>query len=75
MGFGLDALSQHDAFLADRTEDRAASGRDAQLRANLFLGVTAATAVTTAVIAVLRLPHAPCPLRRHPRPDDRVVSP
>ena len=69
VGFGLDALSQHDAFLADRTEDRAAAGRDAQLRTNLFLGVTAATAVTTAVLAyfVFRAPPARSAAARAPQ--------
>ncbi len=50
IGFGLDTLSKHDAFLIHRTEDGASAGQDAQLRTNVFAGVTAAAAVATAVI-------------------------
>ena len=50
IGFGLDTLSKHDAFLIHRTEDGASAGQDAQLRTNVLVGVTAAAAVATAVI-------------------------
>jgi hypothetical protein len=50
LGFGLDTLSRHAAFAKDPTNEGAAAGQDAQLRTNLFLGLTAATAIATAVI-------------------------
>lgn len=53
IGFGLDTLGKHDAFLLNRTEDGANAGRDAQLRTNLSIGVTAAAAVATAVLGYL----------------------
>ncbi len=53
IGFGVDTLSKHDAFLVNRTVDRASAGQDAQLHTNVFLGVTAAAAVTTAILGYL----------------------
>jgi hypothetical protein len=53
IGFGLDTLAKHDAFLINRTDDGANAGRDAQLRTNISIGVTAAAALTTAVLGYL----------------------
>lgn len=60
LGFGLDTLSKHDAFLLGRTQAGASAGLDAQLRTNVAIGVTAATAIATAVLGyfVFRTPPA-----------------
>jgi hypothetical protein len=50
VGFGLDTLGQHDAFVNAPTEAASRAGQDAQLRTNVLIGVTAATAIATAVI-------------------------
>lgn len=49
IGFGADTLARHDAFVQDPTRDAAAAGQDAQLRTNLFLGFTLASAIAAAV--------------------------
>lgn len=61
IGFGVDTLSKHDAFLLQRSDAGASAGLDAQLRTNVFFGVTAATAVATAVLGylVFRTPASP----------------
>lgn len=50
IGFGLDTVSKHNAFVSERTGERAAEGRDAELRTNVMIGVTAAAALTTALL-------------------------
>lgn len=57
IGFGVDTLSKHDAFLQNRTTEGASAGQDAQLHTNIAIGVTAAAAVATAVIGYLALRH------------------
>lgn len=50
IGFGVDTLDQHAAFVKAPTEEGSAAGQGAQLRTNVFMGVTAAAAVATAII-------------------------
>jgi hypothetical protein len=49
---GLDTSKAHDAYAAMPTPEGWSSGRSRQLRTNVLLGATAATAVTTGLIAV-----------------------
>jgi len=61
IGFGVDTLSKHDAFVLGPTDAGASAGLDAQLRTNVFIGVTAASAVATALLGyfVFRTPATP----------------
>ncbi|MBK8257458.1 MAG: hypothetical protein IPK82_32920 [Polyangiaceae bacterium] len=59
VGFGLDTVSRHNAFVLDPTAERAAGGRDAELRTNVMIGVTAAAAITTALLGYFTFRAAP----------------
>jgi hypothetical protein len=49
---GLDTQSAHDDYVKAPTDQGWEDGRSKQLRTNILLGATAASAITTAVIAV-----------------------
>lgn len=59
LGFGINTLARHDAFVKAPTEEDSAAGQDAQLRTNIFIGVTAATAVATAILGYLAFRKSP----------------
>lgn len=74
IGFGVDTLSQHDAFTKAPTAAGAASGQDAQLRTNLLLGVTTASLVGAAIVGYLAFRAAPS-ARSSARPQKVWISP
>jgi hypothetical protein len=52
LGSGLDTLSKHRTFGEDPSARTQSQGESAQLRTNIFIGATAACAVTTAAIGL-----------------------
>ncbi|MEZ4299343.1 MAG: hypothetical protein R3B70_30615 [Polyangiaceae bacterium] len=67
IGFGVDTLSQHDAFVKSPTNEGSLAGQEAQLRTNVLLGTTALTAIATAVIGYFAL-RSPLQAERSARP-------
>jgi hypothetical protein len=65
VGFGVDTLARHDAFVANRTPEAAAAGQGQQNATNAFLGVTLALAAGTAILGYFTF--------RTPRPDARAL--
>jgi hypothetical protein len=49
---GVDTLQKHDDYLAAPTQDAYDEGRAAQLRTNVLIGVTSATAVVTVLVGI-----------------------
>jgi hypothetical protein len=50
---GVDTANKHSAFVSDPTDAGASSGRAAELRTNVLLGATGASAVATGVMALM----------------------
>jgi hypothetical protein len=49
---GVDAVNKHDAYLANPTDETESTGRGAETRTNVLLGVAGAAAVTTAALGL-----------------------
>jgi hypothetical protein len=48
----IDTKNKHDAYVSSRDPDVRDSGQSAQLRTNILLGVTAASAIATGVLGI-----------------------
>jgi hypothetical protein len=50
---GVDTMSKREAFEGNPSVDTASAGHSAETRTNIFLGITAAAAVSTAVVGIV----------------------
>ncbi len=53
IGSAVDTMNKREAFEGDPNTTTAGAGHSAEIRTNVFLGITAAAAVTTAVVGIV----------------------